>query len=137
MSEAQDQLDLMSNSLGRAADDAQAQAAASGHLRAELERRTAALADARAKLDATRLRLQLEGQQLGNLQQKVGGAEWGIGGHTEHMTEACSVAPMQRSAQQDVAVTYHRPITCCLQHGPAGPAAGGAARRGGQACPGA
>lgn len=71
MAEAEDQVDLMSNSLGRAADDVQRQLAAARHLRAELERRTAATAAAREKMEATRLRLQLEGRQLGSLQQRV------------------------------------------------------------------
>ncbi|KAL4443384.1 hypothetical protein ABPG75_011121 [Micractinium tetrahymenae] len=71
VAEAQDQLDVMSNTLGRAADDVQRQVAAAGHLRAELEQRTAAAAAAQERMEATRLRLQLEGQQLGSLQHKI------------------------------------------------------------------
>lgn len=61
----------------------QRQLAAAGNLRAELERRATAAAAAREKLDATRLRLQLEGDQLGSLKHKVGlGAKrwWAEGG---------------------------------------------------------
>ena len=72
VAEAEDHSDLLANSLGRAADEAQRAAAAAGHLRAELTRRGAAVEAAQAKLEAARLRLQLEGQQLGGLQQKVG-----------------------------------------------------------------
>lgn len=70
--EAEDQLDLMFNALGRAADEAQRQLAACGHLRAELARRQAGVQAAQARLEATRVRQALEGQQLGSLQQKVG-----------------------------------------------------------------
>ena len=73
MAEAEDKADLLSNSLGRAADEAQRQAAASGHLRAELERRAAAVEAAQGRLDAARVRVALEGHQLGSLQQKVSG----------------------------------------------------------------
>jgi chromosome segregation ATPase len=72
VAEAEDHSDLLANSLGRAADEAQRAAAAASHLRAELERRGAAVRAAQAKLEAAQLRLQLEGQQLGGLQQKVG-----------------------------------------------------------------
>lgn len=71
--DAEDALDLMANSLGAAEDEAQRGAAACGHLRAELERRRAAVEVAQGKLEAARVRLALEGQQLGSLQQKVGG----------------------------------------------------------------
>ena len=71
--DAEDALDLMANNLGAAEDEAQRAAAACGHLRAELERRREAVAGAQAKLEAARVRLVLEGQQLGSLQQKVRG----------------------------------------------------------------
>ncbi|EFN56849.1 hypothetical protein CHLNCDRAFT_144442 [Chlorella variabilis] len=71
VAEAEDKADLLSNSLGRAADEAQRQAAASGHLRAELERRAAAVEAAQGRLDAARVRVALEGHQLGSLQQKI------------------------------------------------------------------
>ncbi|PRW50762.1 flagella associated isoform B [Chlorella sorokiniana] len=69
--DAEDALDLMANSLGAAEDEAQRGAAACGHLRAELERRRAAVEAAQGKLEAARVRLALEGRQLGSLQQKV------------------------------------------------------------------
>ena len=73
--EAEDALDLVSNAAGRAADEAQAAAASCGHLRAELARRQEGVEAAQARLEAARVRLALEGQQLGSLQQKV----WGSG----------------------------------------------------------
>lgn len=72
LADAEDQLDLMSNTLGSTVDDVQRQLAAAGHLRAEIGRREAAAAAARDRMEATRHRLQLEGQQLGSLQQRVG-----------------------------------------------------------------
>ena len=77
--DAEDALDFMANSLGAAEDEAQRGTAACGHLRAELQRRAAAVEAAQGKLEAARVRLALEGQQLGSLQQKVGGGS-GKGG---------------------------------------------------------
>jgi predicted nucleic acid-binding Zn-ribbon protein len=71
--EAEDKADQLANSLGQATDQVQVQAAASRHLRAELERRAAAVESAQARVDSARVRLQLEAQQLGSMQQKVSG----------------------------------------------------------------
>lgn len=77
--EAEDALDLLSDSLGQASDEAQRQAATCGHLRGELERRAAVVTAAKTKLEAARVRVAMEGQQLGSLQQKVGGRQGCMG----------------------------------------------------------
>jgi chromosome segregation ATPase len=91
--EAEDKADLLSNSLGRAADEARCQVAAIARLRAGVEQREAAVEAAQAAVDAARVRVQLEGQHLGSLEQKVGR----LAGLQAAFRLACNISPVSRS----------------------------------------